>query len=66
MASALIIILPVTRITLYERLEGVDLANQTLAPSADRRNITELWRVRIDREYQEMASPKPGKDRSPA
>lgn len=35
-------------------LAGVDLANQTLAPSCDRRNVTELWRVRIDRAYAEL------------
>lgn len=31
---------------------GVDLTNQTIAPSADRRNIVELWRVRELREFQ--------------
>lgn len=44
--SATVIILPVIR------TEGVDLANQTIAPSADRRNIVELWRVRELREFQ--------------
>lgn len=49
MASALIIILPVIR------TEGhVDLANQRLAPSSDRRNVTELWRVRLDRDQAEL------------
>lgn len=33
---------------------GVDLANQKLAPSSDRRNVTELWRVRLEREQSEL------------
>lgn len=29
---------------------GVDLADQALRPSSDRRKVVELWRVRLDRE----------------
>ena len=31
---------------------GVDLAHQRLAPSCDRRNVVELWRVRELREFE--------------
>lgn len=37
----------------HKRVEGhcIDLANQQLLPSADRRNVVELWRVRELREF---------------
>ncbi|MCC6172045.1 MAG: hypothetical protein IT481_08455 [Gammaproteobacteria bacterium] len=50
--SARVLILPVIRV---ERC-GVDLARQRLLPSADRRNIVELWRVRCEREYQDLVA----------
>lgn len=48
MANAVVIVLPVIR----TMPAGVDLADQTIAPSSDRRNIVELWRVRELREFQ--------------
>lgn len=53
--SAVIFILPVISAerfrargdTLVHR-DGVDLANQRLAPSADRRNVVELWRAKAE------------------
>lgn len=46
-----VIILP--RVS-HAPLPAIDLANQRLAPSSDRRNVTELWRVRLEREQSEL------------
>jgi hypothetical protein len=35
---------------------GVDLGRQQLAPSCDRRNIVELWRVRELKEFERCFS----------
>jgi hypothetical protein len=42
----------------FERVRGrcVDLADQRLAPSADRRNVVELWRVRELKEFERCFS----------
>lgn len=57
--SATIIILPVIRAERFRAAAGelvhragVDLAHQEIAPSADRRKVIELRRVRELREFQ--------------
>lgn len=47
------------RIVPGARLDRVlQLGPQRLLPSSDRRNIVELWRVRIDREYLRVATER--------
>lgn len=65
MASATIIILPTIRIERMGECDvtpersaaeraGVDLAHQQLLPSSDRRKVTELWRVKVEREQDQV------------
>ena len=49
MASATVIVLPV--IALYR-------GAQRLLPSCDRRNVVELWRVRLEREQAEWCATR--------
>jgi hypothetical protein len=63
--SAMVIVLPVMTVERFRAGGGglvhrIDVGNQRLLPSSDRRNVIELWRVRIDREYREMGVLKDG------
>lgn len=49
MADVILVSLP-----WHAPLPAIDLANQRLAPSSDRRNVTELWRVRLEREQSDL------------
>jgi hypothetical protein len=45
-----VVILPVNRV----KPIGIDLARQPLLPAADRRNVVELRRLRLDRAFQQL------------
>lgn len=60
---ASVIILPVIRIDYLRSIEGVDLGNQTLAPSSDRRNVIELWRVRELKEFERCFASYPHQEK---
>jgi len=49
-------ILPFPRCSLLlaRELRGIDLAHQLVKPGADRRNVVELWRVRLERDYPKL------------
>ena len=51
---AAIIILP-----LNERHNRVNLGKQSLKPSSDRCNVVELWRVRLDRAFEDLTRSSP-------
>lgn len=50
--GAAVTVLPVVRV---ERGD-LDLADQRLLPSSNRRNVVELWRVKEEREYAALCA----------